>query len=79
MSDDPVDIKTDLEVACLQGKCKPYIQDYHQCTERIKSVPPEKEAHCWQWYHQVVHCVDACAHKDLWASIVKGQYKPNEA
>jgi ubiquinol-cytochrome c reductase subunit 6 len=67
--DEVVDIKPELDRECLAKKCQAEVRDYEKCLERIKAIPREKEPHCFQWYYEVIHCVDHCADHKLWASL----------
>jgi ubiquinol-cytochrome c reductase subunit 6 len=69
MSDAPVDIKLDLEKKCFHHHCGSELKEYEACLERIKTVPREKEPHCFPAYFQIVHCVDHCVDHDLWKSL----------
>lgn len=66
---DVEDLKPELDMNCLENHCQKQVQAYNKCLERIESVPKDKEPHCWGWYYDIVHCVDKCANKDLWASL----------
>lgn len=69
MAEDPVDIKLSLEKKCLEHHCGHEVKEYQACCERIKSVPSEKEPHCFPQYFEVVHCVDHCADAPLWKTL----------
>ena len=70
MSDEPVDIKPQLDEECIATeKCQKKVHEYEQCLERIKTVDPLKEPHCWGQYFEVVHCVDVCVHPKLWPTL----------
>ncbi|CAJ1011053.1 putative Ubiquinol-cytochrome C reductase hinge protein [Leishmania naiffi] len=69
MASDPVDIKLDLERECLANECATKMAAYNACLDRIKSVEPEKEPHCYNQYFDIVHCVDVCVNPKLWPTL----------
>ncbi|KAG5471810.1 hypothetical protein LSCM4_03365 [Leishmania orientalis] len=69
MASDPVDIKLDLEKECLATECAKKVQAYNACLERIKSVDPMKEPHCYNQYFDIIHCVDVCVDPKLWPTL----------
>ncbi|AIO00829.1 ubiquinol-cytochrome-c reductase-like protein [Leishmania panamensis] len=69
MASDPVDIKLDLERECLANECATKMAAYNACLDRIKSVAPEKEPHCYNQYFDIVHCVDVCVDPKLWPTL----------
>ncbi|GET91263.1 ubiquinol-cytochrome-c reductase-like protein [Leishmania tarentolae] len=69
MASDPVDIKLDLEKECLATDCAKKVEAYNACLERIKTVSPEKEPHCYNQYFAIVHCVDVCVDPKLWPTL----------
>ena len=69
MSDGPQDIKLELEKKCLDHHCQHELKEYNACLERIKSIPRDKEPHCYQSYFEIVHCVDHCVDPQLWKTL----------
>ncbi|KAG5495996.1 hypothetical protein JIQ42_02881 [Leishmania sp. Namibia] len=69
MASDPVDIKLDLEKECLATECAKKVEAYNACLERIKSVDPMKEPHCYNQYFDIIHCVDVCVDPKLWPTL----------
>ncbi|CUI14907.1 ubiquinol-cytochrome c reductase, putative [Bodo saltans] len=66
---DPVDIKLTLEKKCLEHHCQADVKHYEACCERIKSIPADREPHCFPQYFEVVHCVDHCVDPQLWKTL----------
>ena len=66
---DPVDPKPELDRECLANRCQGPVRNYEQCLERIKSVDPNKEPHCYEWYFEIVTCVDKCTNEKLWPTL----------
>lgn len=69
MGDEVQDIKLQLEKECLAKDCHKKVEAYNACLERIKSVDPDKEPHCYHQYFAIVHCVDVCVDPKLWPTL----------
>lgn len=69
MAEDPSDIKLPLEQECLATTCDRKVQAYQACLERIKSIDPAREPHCYNQYFDIVHCVDVCVDPKLWPTL----------
>jgi len=55
MAEDPQDIKLELEKGCLANECAKKVAAYNACLERIKTVDPAREPHCYNQYFSIVH------------------------
>jgi ubiquinol-cytochrome c reductase subunit 6 len=63
------DPKPQFDKECLVEHCQAQVDAYELCCERIKTIDSAKEPHCYQWYFDIVHCVDHCSHPRLWPTL----------